>query len=1734
MDNLNSFDVEGNGIKYYYNDGEEDIPKLSSRNTFTEGQPISTIIDKYISANKKSSRKEIAFMPIDIYETNLNKRYCLRIFGILMDGRKVEVNITDIDLFFDVKVPNGVNHLEFELHINTIVNNNVNYRIETIEAYPLQYSKEKIQYKRIYTDNTYDRSRLIAIIKDQMKLDTYSNDASRYYRKAAREHQLSLSNWVMLYNYDVVSTSYSPLCEYVFNIKKDDYRILDNEKLKSDSRIVRDKTLVMAWDIETYSTRNSGELPDASYKEDNAFMICVSLHWLHDYEALEKICIVDKDTEPDPRWITIVCGSYVNIIKAFAICWNRYKPDIFIGFNDARYDWPFIMKKSIEFDILPWMWKKMSAVRNDNLDTTESIQKYYYPTRARSIKITAEDTILFHCPIIPGTVCMDAALCFMKLYPRSETTKFTSLKFYLNDNNLPTKVDLPISDLWRYYIGGDLTNMRKIAYYCIVDTVSVQNLFVKRSIVSDYREVSTLAYISLSDTHYYAGGVRVCNLLGSHAWKANILVNMQPKWSDKTEKYPGAYVIDPDKGVTPNVERLKKLKSIEDENEAIEQFTADRPVSCLDFASLYPSIIMAYNLSPEKIILNEQDKIECEKNGYKLHKIEFQLNDKMIQAWSISHNNKEENIGLFPKILISLFNKRKEMKKKLKEYSDKIEIYDYISSSAIELKSEVTTKIKDIVYKRISDEIDELRQDIKYIPPGSTIEEEQVIRNKRIIELDNQLKIIQSVNIKTFNKDYSDLRFERNCIDKKQNALKIYMNTFYGETGNHLSPFFLLELAGGVTSAGQYNIKKVQQYVKDKGYYVKYGDSIMPYTPITVKINDYITVTTIKVLSDYINWMSYPEFKMFDSNRTNKEYGVIDNIYIWSASGWTRIKKFIRHNTIKRIYRVITYSGIVDVTEDHSLLTSNYKLLKPSCCNSDTELLHSTPIIDYHNRENFITNKEAFVYGVFVGCGFIHGNLWIIANIDYNLLLRCKHIIEKLYINIQSVDDSKPVCNSIIIKKHNNLYYLYVYDNIGNLILNYSKLISTKGIRIVPNNVINSKEIVVSHFLLGLKLSIQNGFVFYRLNELLNVVFNKHDVIRSSDINLETYITSEYIVDTLYCYHQITAQMYIILLQSLGYEIMINMYKSIYIIHYSKDSQYVNQSSDLQYVRNIELLHSKYKGYVYDIETEDGTFHAGIGDLIVKNTDSLYITCPNGYFKECDIKYRNNEYTKEQFFTAMVKITLRVIALFQQEINTYLENDNGTKYLKMENEGCNYPCIFLGKKKYFAIQHITDVNFKPKKLYIKGIEIIKQGKSGIEKEIGNDIMYKLVSLDNEDSIMEVVKKILKEAINEDKWKFEDFVLSKKWKPTKKNVSVQTFMKRMTIRHELEKKENEHLISQGKEPNPLKYQPLDPGERFSYVLVKKHILYDLKGKKVTMRVGDNMEYDYIAKEQNMEIDLSYYLINYVISTCARFISSDNLFAPPTNNPLTAKKEDEYRVTKAKKVLEKYLKSFIGLSKDEMQIYGYECKQLFKTAVQVSLRNTPVIYKNFIQGPLVSMAFVDEKTNIVNIIIEHAKKQAIVVYNKYCLTLCETLCVRHGINYKNGSDINSNSCENLYYYIDIYKPLSKAPTEFMISQKLSSLLPHIHDLCIEYESNIEYIINKLQSSENDIIDVEIEYNVLSSFNNIWHEVVGILLNKLQIDKYYNYINNLKYKRLGMSQKPSKQSISSDIANFINNSI
>ncbi|CAB4417057.1 unnamed protein product [Rhizophagus irregularis] len=291
------------------------------------------------------------------------------------------------------------------------------------------------------------------------------------------------------------------------------------------------------------------------------------------------------------------------------------------------------------------------------------------------------------------------------------------------------------------------------------------------------------------------------------------------------------------------------------------------------------------------------------------------------------------------------------------------------------------------------------------------------------------------------------------------------------------------------------------------------------------------------------------------------------------------------------------------------------------------------------------------------------------------------------------------------------------------------------------------------------------------------------------------------------------------------------------------------------------------------------------------DTDSLYLTCPDKYYEKCDEALSRKDLSKEAHWTEMVKITMDVMRKLRDQVNAYLRIKSETSYLKMAYEEVLFPVCFAGKKKYFGVGHEDVVNFKPKTLFMKGIDTVKQGKSQLLKFIGEKIMREAMDINNTCSIHEIVKDTLREARNRE-WDFNEFIVMGTWRPKKENLCNNRFMRRMSER-------NERIP--------------DPSERFSYVVVKGPPLYNKEGRKEPHRVGDFMEYADIAKEQNMEIDINYYL-GTTVAMCARFINEDDSFQPPPSDKIMQIKDsdkrekeiDDYSQKKAKNWLKRYIK------------------------------------------------------------------------------------------------------------------------------------------------------------------------------------------------------------------------------------
>ena len=78
----------------------------------------------------------------------------------------------------------------------------------------------------------------------------------------------------------------------------------------------------------------------------------------------------------------------------------------------------------------------------------------------------------------------------------------------------------------------------------------------------------------------------------------------------------------------------------------------------------------------------------------------------------------------------------------------------------------------------------------------------------------------------------------------------------------------------------------------------------------------------------------------------------------------------------------------------------------------------------------------------------------------------------------------------------------------------------------------------------------------------------------------------------------------------------------------------------------------------------------------------------------------------------MVKIFMEEIEKLCDKVNGFLRKDNRFPYLKMAYEEVLFLVVFTGKKKYYGISYESKPNFN-KKLFIRGVEVVKQGQSSI-------------------------------------------------------------------------------------------------------------------------------------------------------------------------------------------------------------------------------------------------------------------------------------------------------------------------------------------------------------------------------------------------------------------------------------
>lgn len=565
---------------------------------------------------------------------------------------------------------------------------------------------------------------------------------------------------------------------------------------------------------------------------------------------------------------------------------------------------------------------------------------------------------------------------------------------------------------------------------------------------------------------------------------------------------------------------------------------------------------------------------------------------------------------------------------------------------------------------------------------------------------------------KTRNK-YPDGSFKYNVYEGLQLAYKVTANSLYGIIGASTSPIRLREIAACTTATGRKLINFSAGFVKRNypGSEITYGDSVASYTPVLIKRDGQTQITKIKDLVS--TWYSVPD--------TDKEYSDLKDqlVYSWTESGWTQIKQVMRHKlaSTKKMFRVLTHTGVVDVTSDHSLLKPDGSEISPVDLKVGDELMHHEyPDVDENNKER---DDEARIRGFFLGDGSCGGNKssWALNNKDRDLLEYYKKLCEQCY----------PEFTWTILEtlKSSNVYKLVPKGSYGQLtsfIRKYrSDMYDAEKEKKIPNRIMSGSYGTRWSFWLG----------YYDADGDKESLTDKHiNDIRTDQKNQITCAQLAYLGGTL------------------GYNVSLNTRldkPNICRLTLTKSTQRKNPFA----IKKIYEI--AYDGdYVYDLTTENHHFQAGIGKMIVHNTDSIFCK-----FK-CYDRYGNKLHGLDAVNKSILLCTESSMLISKQLKKPH----------NLEFEKAILPFILLSKKRYHG-HYYTEYGSPKFKAKSMGIVLKRRDNAPIVKHVFGGmidiIMYEL-------SIEKAMKFVKDECVKVLKGEFplDKFIIAKTLRSYYKN------------------------------------------------------------------------------------------------------------------------------------------------------------------------------------------------------------------------------------------------------------------------------------------------------------------------------------------------------------------------------
>ena len=382
-----------------------------------------------------------------------------------------------------------------------------------------------------------------------------------------------------------------------------------NSIFPSDNIVPYNYPTVMAFDIEVRCMEKNSGMPQPYRINDTIEMISVVLFENDKSNSTRRFIMHAYDNNMNIDGVVdIMCNDETDLIIKFFELVKQEDPTIITGFNIYGFDLHYLVSRlQLQLTEIPDISRGLAGSINlIKVDWTSDAYGHNNYNRL----------------VIGGRLIVDMYLYFRRMKLDKYSLNFISNKF-LGEG----KHDMPHGQMTEAFFSQDIDSLRTVAEYCVQDSVLVMKLFQKVHMWIDSCEIAKITMCGIEDIYTRGEQMKLVAQCVKECMTRGIILQSHYTKSEEWKQYEGAYVLDPERGV---YERC----------------------SILDFQSLYPSIIIAYNICPSTYVKNK-NRISS------LH--EISVDDKT------THYFRKEPVGLLPGMIKQILDERKAVKTKMKQ-----------------------------------------------------------------------------------------------------------------------------------------------------------------------------------------------------------------------------------------------------------------------------------------------------------------------------------------------------------------------------------------------------------------------------------------------------------------------------------------------------------------------------------------------------------------------------------------------------------------------------------------------------------------------------------------------------------------------------------------------------------------------------------------------------------------------------------------------------------------------------------------------------------------------------------------------------------------------------------------------------------------------------------------------------------------------------------------------------------